>query len=297
MIKRELLFSFITLLFTASLLTAAEIPLINNGGVYELPVKINGVATFDFILDSGAAEVCVPADVVSTLVRAGTINENDFLDDRRYALADGSTLKSPRFIIRELEVGGHKFRNIPAFIGSEYSYPILGQSFLSHISSWTINNERHTFIFSELRQNVDEDHRVYQTSSGAQLRERDTLQMRSSQSPSIHFSDIDTIKANLEMYYSLVQKQDINGAMDCYSSEKRSQIKRQQLEADAINTEYYRIGNVNVISTELDRATAFTRLTQKKYNQYPEAWDVTFEYVREGNQWKVLRTQVIKVSS
>ena len=297
MIKKELLFGLVMILLTASLVTAAEIPLVNNGGVYELPAKINGVITLNFILDSGAAEVCIPADVLGTLVRAGTINESDFLDGKRFALADGSTLKSPRFIIRELEVGGQKLRNIPALIGSVYSFPLLGQSFLSHISSWTIDNNKPSFIFYGTKQNVNDDRYVYLKPSEANLGEQGTLQMQIPQSSSIYFSDIDTIKANVKIYYALIQKQDINGVMDCYPLEKRHQIKRQQLEADANNTEYYIIDNVNVMSAELDKATAFTRLTQKKYNQHPEVWEVTFEYVREGNQWKIQGTQVTKLSS
>ena len=297
MIKKELLFSLVMILLTASLLTAAEIPLTNNGGVYELPATINGVITLDFILDSGAAEVCIPADVLGTLVRAGTINESDFLDGKRYALADGSTLKSPRFIIRELEVGGHTLRNIPALIGSAYSFPLLGQSFLSHISSWTIDNNKHSFIFYDIKQNISDDRYAYSKPSEAKLGEQGTLQMQISQSSSISFSDIDIIKANVNKYYTLIQKYDINGAMDCYSSEKRHQIKRQRLEADAKDTEYYIIDYVNVISVEQDKATAFTRLTHKKYNRHPEVLEVTFEYVRDGNQWKIQGTQVTKLSS
>lgn len=47
---------------------AAEIPLKKQGGVYRVPVKINGVITLDFVLDSGASEVNIPADVFLTLM-------------------------------------------------------------------------------------------------------------------------------------------------------------------------------------------------------------------------------------
>ena len=54
---------FIVLLCHSALL-AEDIPLSKRGGVYELPVKINGVLTLNFVLDSGASEVLIPADVV-----------------------------------------------------------------------------------------------------------------------------------------------------------------------------------------------------------------------------------------
>jgi hypothetical protein len=295
MIKKELLFSLVIVLCTASFLTAAEIPLMTNGGVYELPAKINGVITRNFILDSGAAEVSIPVDVVYTLVNAGTINNSDFLEGETYLLADGSALKSPRFIIRELEVGNHKFYNIPAFIGSAHSSLLLGQSFLSHISSWTIDNDKCTFILSELH--VVDNYYVYKQPSEVKLGEQSTLQMESSQSSPISFGDIDTIRANVKKYYALLQKHDIDCAMNCYSSEKRSAIKRKRLEVDTTNTEFYIIDHVNVISVEQDEATAFTRVTQKQYNQHPEVWEITFKFIRDGNQWKIQGTQATKVFS
>jgi hypothetical protein len=73
---------------------AEEIPLIKAGGVYELPLEINGVMTLRFILDTGAAEVNIPADVVLALLRTGTLNVTDFLPGATYTLADGSRVNS-----------------------------------------------------------------------------------------------------------------------------------------------------------------------------------------------------------
>ena len=53
-------------------------------------VTINGQITLKFVVDSGAADVSVPADVVLTLVRTGTLTGDDFLGKRTYTMADGS---------------------------------------------------------------------------------------------------------------------------------------------------------------------------------------------------------------
>jgi hypothetical protein len=294
--KVELLLSFLMIFALTSMLAAGEAPLINNGGTYELPVRINGVITLNFIVDSGAAEVNIPSDVVLTLIRARTINKSDFLDGKEYVLADGSTVKSPRFIIRELEVGGQKLHNIPASIGSVYSSLLLGQSFLSRISTWTIDNNKHVFIFSELKQGPNEDLYVYRKPPEAKSEEQNTLQIPSPSPSSLSVSDIESIKKHVAGYYALVQKKDIDAAMDCYSSEKRPQIKRLRLEAVAKDTEYYIINSVNVVAIGQDRATAFTRLTHKKYNEHPEVWEIALEYVRDGNQWKIQGTPGKKVS-
>jgi len=123
-----------------------EIPLEKRRGVYELPVRINGIFTLKFILDTGASEVNIPADVALTLLRTGTIAERDFLPGKLYELADGSTLKSSRFNIRELEVGGIKISQVPASVGSAKGSLLLGQSFLGRLGSWSLDNRRHVLI-------------------------------------------------------------------------------------------------------------------------------------------------------
>src|SRR5215475_4640676 len=90
----RLLLSVLMVLLYPSLLLAEDIPLVRKGGVYEIPVEINGVITLHFVLDTGAAEVNIPADVALTLYRAGTIWDTDFLPGRTYTLADGSMLNT-----------------------------------------------------------------------------------------------------------------------------------------------------------------------------------------------------------
>lgn len=51
--------------------------------------------------------------------------------------------KAPKFLIRELKIGNHILRNVPGSVGSPTGALLLGQSFLSHFDSWTIDNKRH----------------------------------------------------------------------------------------------------------------------------------------------------------
>ena len=75
------------------------------GGIYDVPVLINGAITLDFVVDSGASDVSVPADVVSTLNRTGTIRPSDFVGQQTYVLGDGTEVPSDIFTIRSLKVG------------------------------------------------------------------------------------------------------------------------------------------------------------------------------------------------
>jgi len=74
-----------------------EISVEAEGGTFVVPVTINGALILKFTIDSGASDVSIPADVVSTLIRTGTINSGDFLGRATYTLADGSALPSERF--------------------------------------------------------------------------------------------------------------------------------------------------------------------------------------------------------
>jgi predicted aspartyl protease/uncharacterized protein YecT (DUF1311 family) len=128
-----------------------------SGGVYFIPVGINGALTLRFIIDSGASDVSIPADVALTLARTGTIADGDFIGNQRYRLGDGSTVKSARFVLRELQVGKQVVRNVVASIGPVESVPLLGQSFLSHLTSWTVDNEKHALLLGNGRANRSTD--------------------------------------------------------------------------------------------------------------------------------------------
>jgi hypothetical protein len=59
--------------------SARSVQMRNNGDTYVVPVIINNAITLDFIVDSGASDVSIPADVFLTLMRTGTIQDSDFL--------------------------------------------------------------------------------------------------------------------------------------------------------------------------------------------------------------------------
>jgi clan AA aspartic protease (TIGR02281 family) len=111
-------------------------------GVYTVPVTVNGALTLDFMIDSGASHVSIPADVFRELVRAGTVDENDFVGTQNFMLADGSSVPSNTFRIRELRVGQFVLQDVLVSV-SDGGPLLLGQSFLSRFESWSIDNSRH----------------------------------------------------------------------------------------------------------------------------------------------------------
>ena len=110
--------------------------------------QFDDALTLDFIVDSGAADVSIPADVVLTLVRTGTLAESDFLDSRTYRLADGSTVPSQRFLIRSLRVGDKVLENVTGSVAPVDGGLLLGQSFLTRFKSWSIDNQRQALVLN-----------------------------------------------------------------------------------------------------------------------------------------------------
>jgi hypothetical protein len=127
-------------------LSETIVPMISDGGAFRVPVTINDELTLKFLIDSGAADVSVPADVVMTLVRTGTITDADFLGKQTYTLADGSTIPSQQFVIRSLKVGDKTLENVVGSIAPVAGGLLLGQSFLSRLDKWSIDNRRHELI-------------------------------------------------------------------------------------------------------------------------------------------------------
>jgi clan AA aspartic protease (TIGR02281 family) len=120
----------------------ADVPLKKDGGIFVVPVQINGAITLNFTIDSGAADVSVPADVFSTLKRTDTITDADITGQQTYVLADGSKANSV-ITIRSLRVGDKLVENVRGSITPAQGSLLLGQSFLERFKSWSFDNTTH----------------------------------------------------------------------------------------------------------------------------------------------------------
>lgn len=123
-----------------------RVQMVKEGGTYTVPVLINDVLMLHFVVDSGAADVTIPADVALTLIRTGTIKEGDFIGSQKYQLADGSIIDSAQFTIRSLKVGDQIIENVRGSIGDLKGSLLLGQSFLEKFKSWSMDNATHELV-------------------------------------------------------------------------------------------------------------------------------------------------------
>ena len=117
-----------------------------DGENFAVPVTINNTITLNFLVDSGASDVSIPADVILTLIRAGTIQSSDFVGTRTYRLADGSTVPSATLVIHKLKVGDREVQNVIASVSDVKGSLLLGQSFFRAFDSWSIDNRRGALV-------------------------------------------------------------------------------------------------------------------------------------------------------
>ena len=128
---------------------AESVSLVPANGIYVLPVGIGKAMTLNFVLDSGASDVTLPTDVVQKLMRLGEVSRSDFIGAQTYGLADGSTVRTSRLILHELRIGSVVVRNVTASVTPVGGELLLGQSFLSKLPVWSIDNTQHALILGE----------------------------------------------------------------------------------------------------------------------------------------------------
>jgi clan AA aspartic protease (TIGR02281 family) len=119
-----------------------DVPLEKRGGTYMVSVLINGSMSLDFYLDSGAADVSVPADTFENLKRIGSIRPEDIVGPETYLMANGASHKAMIFRIRSLRLGNVLLENVRGSVSDVSGPPLLGMSFLGRFAVWSVDNGR-----------------------------------------------------------------------------------------------------------------------------------------------------------
>lgn len=126
---------------------ASEVKLRKKGGVYEVPVILNGVLTIHMIMDSGAGDLSITEDVFYTLARTGTVRENDILEPGTYRLADGSRREKARLRLQSVRIGAREIKNVTCSISTALEGPLLlGQSALEKLGKYSIDYSKGALI-------------------------------------------------------------------------------------------------------------------------------------------------------
>jgi clan AA aspartic protease (TIGR02281 family) len=117
-----------------------RVPLQRAGGTFGVEVTVNEAVKFVFILDSGASDIKIPADVFRRMLAAGVVNAGDFLGRRTYTIANGARIEADLYRLRSVRVGDRVIEDVTAGVGPQGSPFLLGQSFLRRFRGWSIDN-------------------------------------------------------------------------------------------------------------------------------------------------------------
>jgi hypothetical protein len=143
--------AIITLMLSIGQVALADVVRLDSadGELFAVPVLVNEKTVLRFTIDSASSDVSISENVFSTLMRTGALNPEDMIDTQNYRLANGTEQKSPRFRFRSLRVGNVELHNVIGSIVTQDGDLLLGQSFLSRLKSWSIDNERHVLLLNE----------------------------------------------------------------------------------------------------------------------------------------------------
>lgn len=111
----------------------------SSSGTYYIPCLVNGLK-MNFIFDTGASDVSISLTEALFMIKNGYLKESDIKGTQNYSIANGDIVEGTIIIIRELEFGGIKLRNVRASISHEMQAPLLlGQSALSELGKIQID--------------------------------------------------------------------------------------------------------------------------------------------------------------
>lgn len=114
-------------------------------GIYEVPILINGVLKIDMIFDTGASEIYLTPDVISTLARTKTIKEEDILEGKNFMDASGKVNPSLRFNLKEIKIGKYVIKNVACGVSQSLKSPsLLGLNALGELGKVEINFKENT---------------------------------------------------------------------------------------------------------------------------------------------------------
>ncbi|CAN5910433.1 hypothetical protein BH11PSE3_BH11PSE3_30240 [soil metagenome] len=117
------------------------------GGVFVLPVLLNGATRSYVIVDSGAATVQIPEELAEEMKRNGTLTDADGMGQHRFILADGRGMQQRVVRLKSLQIGERSMENVTATIGAPRTRTLLGQSFLRRLNWWKVDNVRNAIEF------------------------------------------------------------------------------------------------------------------------------------------------------
>ena len=126
-----------------------------QGGVKTVHVKLNDVASFDAIFDTGCSDVLISVQEAVSLIKAGTLTDGDARGTQYSSIASGEVVENMVFNVSEIalvdtEGNTHKVYNVPVSVAQNPGASILlGNAVIDKMAShsYTINLDEKVIEF------------------------------------------------------------------------------------------------------------------------------------------------------
>ncbi|MBO8458955.1 MAG: retroviral-like aspartic protease family protein [Bacteroidetes bacterium] len=122
-----------------------EVPFKRTGGdLAEIQVSLNGVP-FNMWWDTGASMLCISSLEFTKMYKEGRITDADYKGEIATSIADGSTVKSQVYTIREVDIQGMgdkwlRLYNVDAVVSGNSNAPsLIGQNVIQQLPKHTFN--------------------------------------------------------------------------------------------------------------------------------------------------------------
>ena len=123
------------------------IKMVEKGGVYTIPCKING-SSMEFIFDTGASSITISQTEAMFLYKQGTLKDEDFLGAQQYQIANGDIDEGTIINLSTVEIGDRTLHNVKATLIHNMEAPLLlGQTALKQYGKISIDYTRNEITF------------------------------------------------------------------------------------------------------------------------------------------------------
>jgi aspartyl protease family protein len=124
-----------------------EIDMIEENGVYTVPVYVNGVP-MTFIFDTGASDISMSATEAGFLYKQGKLTQEDVLGEAQFSDANGDISSGTVIKLRSVRLGNRTLTDVKASIVDNNRAPLLlGQSALARFGKISIDYQRKKIVF------------------------------------------------------------------------------------------------------------------------------------------------------
>lgn len=109
--------------------TWEALPISTQGSNKTISTMVNDGQAVSWTYNPASRKTIMTEDAVKALLDAGIIDKKDFLDGEKIKLSNGLKLRSKKFVIKKLMVGGYLLDNLTVEVSSKAEFNVLGRAF------------------------------------------------------------------------------------------------------------------------------------------------------------------------